>query len=74
MCKWALLAAALRAAAEAEAGGGGGERGTDPRIVLGVHTLTKGGDANADANADADADAAGSVGGGKVNSEEETDR
>lgn len=70
MCKWALLAAALRAAAEAEAGGGGGERGTDPRIVLGVHTLTKGGDANADA----DADAAGSVGGGEVNSEEETDR
>lgn len=66
MCKWALLAAALRAAAEAEAGGGGGERGTDPRIVLGVHTLTKGGDANADA--------AGSVGGGEVNSEEETDR
>lgn len=70
MCKWALLAAALRAAAEAEAGGGGGERGTDPRIVLGVHTLTKDGDANADA----DADAAGSVGGGEVNSEEETDR
>lgn len=70
MCKWALLAAALRAAAEAEAGGGGGERGTDPRIVLGVHTLTKGGDANANA----DADAAGSMGGGKVNSEEETDR
>lgn len=61
MCKWALRAA-LRVAVGGGGGGGGGESRTDPR-VLGVHTLTKGGDAN-DAG----------LGGEEVNSEEGMER
>lgn len=71
MCKWALRAATFRVAAAAEAGdtaAEGGEGGNDTRVVLGVRTLTNGGDANGN---DVGLELELELGGGKVNSEEE---
>lgn len=71
MCKWALRAATFRVAAAAAAGetaAGGGEGGNDTRVVLGVRTLTNGGDAKGN---DVGLGLELELGGGKVNSEEE---